>query len=147
MATLRLRVVTPERTVVDCTANEIITRSVEGELGILPHHMPLITPLVAHALTVYLDDQTLLHVAIAGGFLEVNEQGCLILADAAELPEEIDVARAEAASQRGQSRLDQGGDEVDLARAKRAVARASSRLAAGKEVDARRMGAAKSPPE
>ncbi len=130
MATFRLRVVTPERTVLDRAVQEILTRSVEGELGVLPRHMPLITPLVANALTVYVEDQSPFHVAVAGGFLEVNEREVLVLADSAELPEDIDVARAESARNRAQSRLEQGGEEVDVARAKRALARAESRLAA-----------------
>ncbi|MCL4521363.1 MAG: ATP synthase F1 subunit epsilon [Firmicutes bacterium] len=134
MATFRLRVVTPERTVFDQTVNEIITRSVEGELGILPHHIPIITPLVAHVLTVYLEDQSVLHLAIAGGFLEVNEQGGLILADAAESPEEIDLPRAEAARDRAQTRIDQGGEDYDLHRAQRAMARALSRIAVAQDV-------------
>ena len=128
MATFHLRVVTPERTVLDREVTAIITRSVEGELGILPHHMPLITPLVAHVLTVYLEDQNTLHIAVAGGFLEVNPEATVILADFAEIADEIDQTRAEAARERAQGRLASPDAEIDVARAKRALARAESRL-------------------
>jgi F-type H+-transporting ATPase subunit epsilon len=60
--------------------------------------------------------------------LEVNEQEVLILADAAELPAEIDAGRAESARTRAETRLGQGAEEVDMARAKRALARSMARL-------------------
>ena len=142
MATFRLRVVTPERTVFDRTASEIVTRSVEGEIGILAHHMPIITPLVPHALTVYLEDQTVEHLAVAGGFLEVHGEEVLILADAAEPAAEVDVSRAEAARARAEARLAQTSEDVDIPRAQRALARALSRISAAQDVDGRPHGGA-----
>lgn len=134
MATFRLRVVTPERTVLDREVYEIITRSVEGELGVLAHHMPLITPLVAHRLTVNGEDQSVVHLAVAGGFLEVGVHEVLVLADSAELPEDIDVERAQTAYARAEARLEQGGDEINSGRAQRALERARSRIDAAEDV-------------
>lgn len=128
MATYRLRVITPERTVFDQPVTEIITRSVEGELGILAHHLPIITPLAAHALTIYREDGETERIAVSGGFLEVGPGETVILADTAELPGEIDRERAEAARDRAQELLSRGGPDVDLPRAQRALARALSRL-------------------
>lgn len=134
MATYRLRVITPDRTVFDQRVNEIITRSVEGELGILAHHLPIITPLAPHALTIYLEDGGTERVAISGGFLEVGRDEVVILADTAELPHEIDRERAEAARARAEDLLSRGGPDVDLPRAQRALARALSRLDAANAV-------------
>ncbi len=130
MADFRLRVVTPEHTVVDEPVTEIVTRSVEGELGVLAHHMPLITPLVPHVMTVYQDGEGTQSIVVSGGFMEVGSEGVLILADAAETPDQIDRGRAEAARERAETRIRNGGAEIDLARAKRALARAENRLQA-----------------
>ena len=130
MANFRLRVVTPEHTVFDESVAEIVTRSVEGELGVLAHHMPLITPLVPHTMTLYLDAEGTRSIVVSGGFMEVGSEGVLILADAAETPDQIDVGRAEAARERAETRLGGGAADIDLARAKRALARAENRLQA-----------------
>ncbi len=130
MASFRLRVVTPEHTVFDDAVTEIVTRSIEGELGVLARHMPLITPLVPHCMTVYRDAEGMQSIVVSGGFMEVGSEGVLILADAAETPEQIDVERAEAARERAETRLRGGGGDVDVARAKRALARAENRLQA-----------------
>jgi F-type H+-transporting ATPase subunit epsilon len=126
----RLRVVTPERVVVDQETTEIIVRTTEGEIGILAHHMQLISPLVPHIMTIYNADGKTTQLTVAGGFIEVKDDGVTVLADAAETADEIDVARAQRARERALEMLNgaHGQIEVDLARAQRAVVRAENRL-------------------
>ncbi len=128
--TYRLRVVTPERVVYDRDVIEIIVRSTEGEIGILAHHMQIITPLVPHIMTVYDPDGKTEQMAIGGGFLEVQDASTIILADSAETADMVDVARAERARQRALERINTGSTQstVDLARAQRSLARAENRL-------------------
>lgn len=128
----RFRVVTPERVVYDEDVVEIIVRSTEGEIGILAHHMQIITPLVPHIMVAYHDDGRTEDIVIGGGFLEVQDSETIILADSAERASEIDVARAERARQRAAEYLNTGAGQsaVDLARAQRALARAENRLKA-----------------
>ncbi len=104
MATIRLEVVTPERTVLEDDADIVIARGAEGDLGILHGHEPLITPLVTGEL-MYRADGEEHHLAVAGGFLEVTPDKVVVLADVAERSEEIDRERAEAARARAEEVL------------------------------------------
>ncbi|MCY0898688.1 MAG: ATP synthase F1 subunit epsilon [Firmicutes bacterium] len=125
-----LKVVTPEHVVWDGTVTEIIVRTTEGEIGILAHHLQIISPLVPHIMSIYGEDGQVTPLAVSGGFIEVQDRGVTVLADAAELASQIDVARAERARQRALERLNTGASsvEVDIARAQRALARAENRL-------------------
>lgn len=128
--TYRLRVVTPERVILDKDVTEIIVRTTEGEIGILARHMQIVSPLVPHIMTVYDPDGKIEQLTVGGGFIEVKEGGVTILADSAETADMVDVARAERARQRSLERLNTGASQtaVDLARAKRSLARAENRL-------------------
>lgn len=127
-AHFRLRVLTPERTLFDGAVEIVIARSTEGEIGILAHHAAVITPLVPHALYWTTDKGERQMAVVAGGFLEVGPEETVVLANAAEYPEEIDRARAEAARRRALERLESHAPEVDVARAQAALARAEARL-------------------
>jgi F-type H+-transporting ATPase subunit epsilon len=120
---MRLDVVTPESVICSCEVDAVIAPGVEGQLGILPHHAPLITILQAGELRVRKNgDETC--IAIYGGFLEVRPDRVIILADAAERAEEIDIARAEEAKRRAEQALaDRKVSEVDRARAEAALRR------------------------
>lgn len=124
-----LKVVTPERTLVnDHNVIMIIVRSTEGEIGVMAHHIHLVTPLVPHIISIQHADDNRSYLSIGGGFLEVTEGQVVILADSAERPSEIDVARAERARQRALENIGQAAPNMDLIRAKRALARAETRL-------------------
>ncbi len=126
--TYHLKIVTPERTVYDAPVTFIIVRSTEGEIGILAHHMQIITPLVPHIITVYPETGKTEQFTIGGGFLEVGDETTVVLADSAERASEIDVARAQLARQRAVETIGQAKPDVDLIRAKRALERAENRL-------------------
>lgn len=126
----RLRVVTPERVMSDQDVTEIIVRTTEGEIGILAHHMQIVSPLVPHIMTIYDPDGKTEQMSVSGGFIEVKDDGVTILADAAETADMVDVARAQRARERALEFLGAANPQadVDIARAQRAVARAENRL-------------------
>jgi F-type H+-transporting ATPase subunit epsilon len=127
MATTRLEIVTAEGVVFSDDVDVVVAPGVEGQLGILPHHAPLMTMLQPGELLVKRGGEEFF-LAISGGFLEVRPDRVIVLADAAERAEEIDIARAEAAKQRAEELLKSHPPEVDAARAEAALLRSLARL-------------------
>jgi F-type H+-transporting ATPase subunit epsilon len=127
MATFRLEVVTAERMVFADDVNEVVAWGMEGQLGILPHHAPLMTMLQPGDLLIKRDNGEE-YLAISGGFLEVRPDKVIILADACERAEEIDIVRAEAAKRRAEATLKERPPEVDTAVAEAALRRSLARL-------------------
>ena len=127
MSPIRLDIVTAERVVYSEDVDIVVAPGVLGQLGILPHHAPLMTTLEPGELRVRKGGEEY-SLVISGGFLEVRPDRIIILADAAERAEEIDIARAEAAKQRAQERLTHPTPEVDLAQAEAALRRSLARL-------------------
>jgi len=127
MATFRLEVVTAERMVFADDVDEVVAWGVEGQLGILPHHAPLMTMLQPGDLLIKKDNRDE-YLAISGGFLEVRPDKVIILADACERAEEIDIARAEAAKRRAEATLKERPPEVDTTTAEAALRRSLARL-------------------
>lgn len=85
---LSVQVVTPERLVWSGPAEMVIARGAEGELGVLPHHAPLITSLVDGAVRIRRPGGGEMVIGTRGGFLEVKPDRVTVLADEAELPED-----------------------------------------------------------
>ena len=127
MFTIKLDVVTAERVVYSDDVDVVIAPGIEGQLGILPHHAPLMTTLQPGELVARKGGEEYF-LAICGGFLEVRPDRIIILADAAERVEEIDVARAEEAKRRAEERLRERTSELDTTRAEAALRRALLRL-------------------
>ena len=128
MATILLEIATPDKGEVYAKdINMLITRSVCGELGILPKHANLLTALIPHAMRIK-DGGAETQLFVSGGFMEVTPEKITILADAAELPDDIDVERAKAAYQRATDRLNKKNPDIDIERAEAALARAKARL-------------------
>ncbi len=129
MSTIKLEVVTPRRLVMAEDVEMVIARGSEGELGILPQHAPLVTPLVVAPLKVKAGGKWE-ELAVAGGYLEVVPNQVTVLANTAERVGEIDVDRAKSARDRAEERKQgrRDGEEVDLARAEAALKRALMRL-------------------
>jgi F-type H+-transporting ATPase subunit epsilon len=129
MATLRLDVVTAEREVYSDEVDAVVAPGVEGELGILPRHAPLVTMLQPGVMRLRKGaDESLM--AITGGFLQVFNDRVLVLADAAERAEEIEESRAEEARQRAASELQAAsrGDAATAEAARLALRRSLVRL-------------------
>jgi F-type H+-transporting ATPase subunit epsilon len=137
MSSLKIDIVTAERVVYSAEADIVIAPGVEGQLGILPHHAPLMTILQAGELVVRRggEEESL---AISGGFLEVRPDRVIVLADQAERAEEIDIARAEEARKRAEERLKEKPAGLDAARAEAALRRAMVRLTVVEKIQKRR---------
>ncbi|MBM3134016.1 MAG: F0F1 ATP synthase subunit epsilon [Chloroflexi bacterium] len=137
MCPLRLEIVTAERQIFAEDVDMVVAPGIEGELGILPHHAPLLTTLKPGELRIKKSGEEIL-LAVTGGFMEVLPDRVTILADAAERAEEIDLARAEAARQRAQERVAGHATELDRTRAMAAMARATARLRVAQKLASRR---------
>ena len=94
MSTMSLVVVTPERVIYSDIVNAVVAPGIDGQLGILPYHAPLMTILQSGELRIRKDNEEF-HLAIFGGFLEVRPDSVMVLADAAERSDEIDEVQAE----------------------------------------------------
>ncbi len=127
MATFRLEIVTAERMVFSDDVTALIAWGVEGQLGILPHHAPLMTMLQPGDLLIRKDKEEE-YLAVTGGFLEVRPDKVIILADACERADEIDVARAEEAKKRAQETMKAAPLTVDAASAEASLRRSLARL-------------------
>ncbi len=127
MAKLHVDIVTVEGRRFEGDADFVVAPGALGELGILPRHMPLLTPLKAGTVKVRNDNDEQFFF-VAGGFLEVRPDQVTVLADAAERAEDIYEARAEEARRRAAQLLEQKVSDLDAAVASAALARAEARL-------------------
>jgi len=137
MATFKLEIVTPEKMVFSGEVSAVLAWGVEGQLGILPHHAPLMTMLQPGDLVIKkgTEEDTL---TISGGFLEVRPDKVIVLADACERAEEIDETRAEEAKKRAQETLKEAKTPVDLAAAEASLRRSLARLKAVQKIRRKR---------
>jgi F-type H+-transporting ATPase subunit epsilon len=125
---LTLELATPTRMVVAETVDEVVVPGSEGYFGVLPGHAPLLATLGIGELTYRIGREER-HVAVSGGFAEVRNDKVIVLADTAELPQDIDRARAERARDRAEQRLSaRSQEETDYVRASAALARALTRI-------------------
>jgi len=125
--TFKLEIVTPEKKVVDTTAEEVQIPGKNGYLGVLPGHAPLITELAVGEIS-YRSGAEEQRLAVAWGFAEVLPDKVTILAETAERPSEIDVERARKAKDRAEQRLTSGDTNVDVERSLDALHKAETRL-------------------
>ena len=132
MKTLTVSVVTPDGAVLEDDYNMVSCKAENGELGILPGHIPLVAPLTIDAVRLKRDNAEDI-VAVSGGFLEVRPDVVTILAQSAEKAVNIDVERAERAKERAQKLLESQDAAVDKARANAALQRALNRLEIAKK--------------
>ncbi|GBC94924.1 ATP synthase epsilon chain [bacterium HR16] len=121
-----LEVVTPDRALLSEDVVSIVAPGVEGYLGVLANHAPLVTELDIGILRIRYPDDTEENVAVSGGFMEVANNRVLVLADAAERPQDIDIQRAKEALIRARQRLHD--PTMDHERARAALERAINRL-------------------
>ena len=137
MATFKLEIVTPEKMIFSGEVSSLLAWGVEGQLGILPHHAPLMTMLQPGDLVIKKDgDEDTL--TLGGGFLEVRPDKVVVLADACERAEEIDVARAKEAKKRAQEALKTARTTVDAAAAEAALRRSLVRIKAVEKIRRKR---------
>lgn len=126
---MKLKIVTPERIVFEETVDSVFAETTDGEVGILPKHIPLVAPLAISVLR-YVKNGQKQPVTVMGGLLRTNGEEISVLCNAAELAGEIDKARAEQAKVRAEARLREKTTEVNVTRAESALARSITRLKA-----------------
>ncbi|RDW20552.1 F0F1 ATP synthase subunit epsilon [Oceanobacillus chungangensis] len=127
MKTLTVSVVTPSGPVLEDDFEMVVCKAENGEIGILPDHIPLVAPLSISAVRLKRNGEER-HIAVSGGIMEVSANKVTILAQSAEKPASIDVARAQEAKARAERRLQSKQDNVDYVRAELALKRAINRL-------------------
>lgn len=128
MPKIKLDIVTVERTVLSEDVDFISAPGIDGVLGILPRHTPLMSALKEGELH-YRKDGVAYDFAIGGGFIEVRPDHVIVLADSAERADEIDEQRAQAARERAQQALKETPrSDADFARLEHALRRAEIRL-------------------
>ena len=137
MATFGLELVTAERMVYSDDVDMVIAWGLEGQLGILPHHAPLMTMLQPGELIIKKENEET-YMAVSGGFLEVRPDKVIILADACERAEEIDLARAEEAKRRAGEIMEAPSPETDSAAAEAALRRSLVRLKVAEKIRRKR---------
>ena len=128
---IKLEIVTVERLVYSGDVDLVSAPGVMGTLGILAKHTPLLTALEAGELRFTKGDEEG-RFAISGGFLEVQPDRVIVLADTAERAEEIDLERAEAARQRAEKLLKERPPEVDMTVIEGSLRRSRIRLKVGR---------------
>ena len=125
-----LEVVTLKRLIFSGMVEGITAPGSVGYFGILKGHTPFVSSLQPGIFTLTVPGGEKKTMAISGGFLLTDGNKAIVLADAAEAPDEIDLERARASRDRARGRLSEGGPDLDVARAQAALARALARLKA-----------------
>jgi F-type H+-transporting ATPase subunit epsilon len=127
MATLKLEIVTPEAKVYSEDVDMVTLPGVEGEMGIFPLHVPLMTQLTAGEVGVRKGGQDFF-LAVGEGFVEVTGERVSILTDMAIKAENIDEAKAEEARLRAEARLAEKLDDTEIASVNAALAHSLAQL-------------------
>ena len=123
----KLRIITPDRVFYEGTADMIEFNTTEGEIGVLPGHIPMTVIIKPGVLTITEKDEVK-EAALHSGFVEILPDRMTILAEVVEWPGEIDLERAEAAKRRAEERIKSHTPETDMARAETALMRAVARI-------------------
>ena len=122
-----IEIITPDRVFYTGESDFIEFTTASGQIGVYKNHIPLTTVLAPGIVTIHKgEDET--RAAVHAGFAEILSDKVTLLAELAEWPDEIDVARAEAAKERAQERLNNHANEIDVKRAEYALHKALTRL-------------------
>lgn len=100
----KLEIVTPEKSVFQGEVESLVVPAYEGYLGVMAHHSPLLSQLIPGEITIRTGTE-ILHFSSSGGFIEVSGNKAMVLADAVEKMDEIDVERAKRAKERAWEEL------------------------------------------
>ncbi len=131
--TFHLKITSPDRVFFEGEVTMVEINTTEGQIGVLPNHIPLTSVLAPGVCYLHVPDGEPLVCAIHGGFFEILQDKMTILAEVCEWPDEIDVGRAEDAKARAERRLSDKTKGYDMDRAILALKRSAVRIeAAGK---------------
>ena len=126
---MHLKIITHEKVVFDEEVDEIYTKTIDGEIGILKNHVPIMSALDIGVTRALRKGETKSFTTM-GGVIQFKDEEALILTPTAESGSEIDVARAKDALKRAKARLAESKARIDAKRAEAAIARAMARLKA-----------------
>jgi F-type H+-transporting ATPase subunit epsilon len=126
---MNLKIITQEKVVFDSEVDEIYTKGVDGEFGILKGHVPIMAALDIGVTKIKKDNETKSFTTM-GGVLQFKDEECLILTTLAEPGDEIDEMRARESLERGRRLLKEGSAKMDAKRIEASIARAKARLKA-----------------
>ena len=124
----KLNIVEPDGVFYEGEIDMLEFNTTEGEIGVLPGHIPMTVIIKPGIMTIYETGKDEKKAAIHAGFAEILQDKVTILAEVVEWPEEIDTARAEAAYERAQERIQQKDPGTDMVRAEAALLRAMARI-------------------
>ena len=124
----KLNIIEPDGVFYEGEIDMLEFNTTEGEIGVLPGHIPMTVIIKPGIMTIYETGKEEKRAAIHAGFAEILPDQVTILAEIAEWPEEIDVARAEAAMERAQARIQEKASGTDMMRAETALLRAMARI-------------------
>ncbi len=127
MKEFTLKIIAPDRVFFEGPVTAVEFNTTEGQIGVLPAHVPMTVIVKPGVLTIYEEEQMKI-AALHAGFAEILQDQVTILAEVIEWPDEIDEERALAAKQRAQERLQTKTPETDIARAETALLRALARI-------------------
>ena len=123
----QLRIVTPDRIFYEGAVDMVEFNTTEGEIGVLPGHIPLTVIVKPGIISIHEAEETK-EAALHSGFAEILPEGITILAEIVDWPDEIDEGRAEAARARAEERLQNKDADIDVLRAQTALLRAMARI-------------------
>ena len=126
-ATLKLEIVTPEAKVFSDDVEMVTLTGIDGQMGILPQHMPLMTALVGGEIIAKKDGQNIF-LAVGDGFVQVTREKVSVLTDMAIKADDIDEAKAEEAQRKAEARLAQKLSNEEAASVQAALAHATTQL-------------------
>ena len=125
---LQLEIVTPERLAYSDTVDSVVLPGAEGEMGVLPHHAPLLATLGVGELRIRKGGEEEFF-AIAGGFVQVRPDKVVVMAETADMASEIDLEKAQEARRQAEAALESGFHEgADLSAARAALQQALIRI-------------------
>ncbi|MDP3900018.1 MAG: ATP synthase F1 subunit epsilon [bacterium] len=127
---LHFEIVTPERVVLKQEVLQLTVPTKQGEITVLPHHIPLIASLQAGVIEIVMPNKQIETMAVSGGFIEVLPTKVVILADTAERAADIDEARAEEARTRAQETMLEKKEHVDFTAIQAKIAKEMARVKA-----------------
>ena len=127
MTPYNIKIITPEKTFFEGTTTQIIAKTTSGNVGILHGHVPYVANLVSSPFMIEIDG-TLKEAAISGGLLKVSPEDVVVVTNAIEWADEIDVARAERSKQNAEERMKRHESQKEFDRAEKKLKRALNRL-------------------
>lgn len=132
MTPFSIKIITPEKTFFQGTTTQIIAKTTSGNVGILHGHVPYVANLVSSPFKIEIDGE-LKEAAISGGFLKVSSEDVIVVTNAIEWADEIDVARAERSKQNAEERMKRHESQKEFDRAEKKLKRALNRLLVAKD--------------